>query len=45
MSSLRVRQRYARRAMLRCSSSRGGSPRRRRALPGTVGATLTSTSN
>ncbi|MCL2307691.1 MAG: hypothetical protein FWC38_05610 [Proteobacteria bacterium] len=31
--------------MLRCSSSRDGSPRRRRALPGTAGAALASTSN
>jgi len=31
--------------MLRCSSSRGGSPRRRRALPGTAGAALASAPN
>ncbi|MCL2296927.1 MAG: hypothetical protein FWC38_09900 [Proteobacteria bacterium] len=45
MSALRTRQYYAHRAILRCSSSRGGSPRRRRALPDTAGAALASTSN
>ncbi|MCL2297075.1 MAG: hypothetical protein FWC38_06230 [Proteobacteria bacterium] len=45
MSALRALQHYARRAMLRCSSSRDGSPHRRRALPDTVGAALASTSN
>ncbi|MCL2307183.1 MAG: hypothetical protein FWC38_02890 [Proteobacteria bacterium] len=45
MSALRTCQHYARRAMLRCSSSRGGSPRRRRALPDTARAALASTPN
>ncbi|MCL2306839.1 MAG: hypothetical protein FWC38_01095 [Proteobacteria bacterium] len=45
MSALRAHQHDARCAILRCSSSRGGSPRRRRALPDTAGAALASTSN
>ncbi|MDR2244222.1 MAG: hypothetical protein LBE15_02275 [Burkholderiales bacterium] len=43
--ALRAHQHRVRRAILRCSSSWGGSPRRRRALPGAAITALVSTPN